>query len=70
MALYNLIGHRHCSGDGRKTARKCFTASVLVLTYDFFFKVLIKTNVNINNELNFSDVYRSANYLGLLAKFT
>ena len=27
-------------------------------------------NVNISNELNFSDVYRSVNYTGLLAKFT
>ena len=27
-------------------------------------------NVNISNELNFSDVYRSVNYIGSLAKFT
>ena len=27
-------------------------------------------NVNISNELNFSDVYRSVNYSGTLAKFT
>ena len=26
-------------------------------------------NVNISNELNFSDVYRSVNYIGSLAKF-
>ena len=31
---------------------------------------LIEMNVNISNELNFSDVYRSVNYMGLLAKFT
>ena len=33
-------------------------------------KILIETNVNISNELNFSDVYRSVNYTGSLAKFT
>ena len=31
---------------------------------------LIEMNVNISNELNFSVVYRSVNYMGLLAKFT
>ena len=30
----------------------------------------LKMNVNISNELNFSDVYRSVNYNGSLAKFT
>ena len=35
----------------------------------FFVKVLIETNVNISNELNFSDIYRNVNYSGLLAKF-
>ena len=34
----------------------------------FFIKVLIETNVNIKNELNFSDVYRSGNYIGSRAK--
>ena len=33
-------------------------------------KILTETNVNIRNELNFSGVYRSVNYIGSLAKFT
>ena len=28
MALYSLIGRRHCSAVSRKTVRKCFTASI------------------------------------------
>ena len=36
----------------------------------FFINVVTEMNVNINNELNFSDVYRSVNYTGSLAKFT
>ena len=48
---------------------KCFTASVLALI-SFFVKVLIETNVNMSNELNLSDVYRSVNYIGSLAKLT
>ena len=32
----------------------------------FFVKVLIEMNVNISNGLNFSDVYRSVNYIGSL----
>ena len=36
----------------------------------FFIKVLIETNVNISNELNFSDLYRNVSYIGSLAKFT
>ena len=35
----------------------------------FFVNVLIEMNVNISNELNFSDVYRSVNYNGSLAKW-
>ena len=35
------------------------------IAYKFFIvKVLIETNVNISNELNSSDVYRSVNYIG------
>ena len=30
---------------------------------------LIQTNLNISNEITFSDVYRSINYIGSLAKF-
>ena len=44
---------------------KCFPASSLALISDFFFNVLIEINVNISNELNFSDVYQSVNYTGL-----
>ena len=36
----------------------------------FFIKVLIETNINLSNGLNFSVVYRSINYTGSLAKFT
>ena len=36
----------------------------------FFVKILIETNINISNELIFSDVYRSVNYTELLVKFT
>ena len=32
--------------------------------------VLVAMNVNISNELHFSNVYRSVNYIGSLAKFT
>ena len=35
----------------------------------FFVKVLIEPNEIISNELNFSDVYRSVNYIGSPAKF-
>ena len=30
----------------------------------------VSVMVNVSNELNFSDVYRSVNYIGSLAKFT
>ena len=45
----------------------CFNCSAYIR---FFVKVLIETNVNISNELHFSDVYQSLNYIGVLAKFT
>ena len=48
---------------------KCFTASILAL-FKISVKVLIETNVNISDELDFSDVYRSVNYFGSLAKLT
>ena len=47
---------------------KCFTASVLA-PYVRFAKVLIEANVNMSNELIFSEVYLSVNYIGSLAKF-
>ena len=36
----------------------------------FFVRVLIETNVNLNNGLYFSDVYQSVNYIWALAKLT
>ena len=69
MAFCNLIGSHHCSAVSKKTACKCFTASILALILDFFVKVLTETNVNISSELNFPEVYRSVNYIGSLAKF-
>ena len=45
----------------------CFNFSAYIT---FFIKVLIETNVNISNELHFSDVYQSVNYIRLLEKFT
>ena len=41
----------------------CFNLS----TSRIFVKVLIERNINISNELNFSDVFQSANYIGLIA---
>ena len=49
---------------------KCFPASILALIFRFFVNVLTEMNVNISNELNFSDVYRSVKYIGSLANFT
>ena len=45
----------------------CFHFSAYIRS---FVKVLIETNVNISNELIFSDVYRRVNYIVSLAKFT
>ena len=43
----------------------------LNLLYQFFFvRFWVEKNVNLSNELHFSDVYRSINYIGLLAKCT
>ena len=39
------------------TVCECFTASILVLYIRISAKVLIKKNVNISKELNFSAVY-------------
>ena len=44
----------------------CFSFSAYIR---FFIKSLIETNVNISNELYFSDVYRHLNYNGSLVKF-
>ena len=43
----------------------CFNFSAYI---SFFVKGLIETNVNVSNELNFSDVYPSVNYTGSPAK--
>ena len=50
-----------------KTACIWFTASICA-NIRAFVKDLIETNVNISNELIFSVVYRSVNYIWLLAK--
>ena len=42
----------------------CFNFSAYIR---LFIKVLTKTNVNISDEINFSDVYRRVNYIGSLA---
>ena len=70
MAFCNLIGRRRCSAVSEKTACKYFSGSFFIAYIKFFVKVLIETNVNISNELNFSKVYRSVNYNGSLAKLT
>ena len=44
----------------------CLNLSVCIR----FFRILIETNVNISNELNFSDIYRSVNYNGSPEKLT
>ena len=67
MAFYNLIGHQSCSKVSWKTACQCFNFSAYG---KFFVQVVIKTNLNISNELNFSDVFRKVIYIGSLAKFT
>ena len=63
-----MIGRRRCSTVSRKTACKEFTSSILALIKVSL--ILIEMNVNVSNELNFSDAYRSVNYIGWLAKFT
>ena len=42
----------------------CFKFSAYIR---FFINGLVEMNVNISSELNFADVYRSVNYIGLLA---
>ena len=69
MALYNLIGRRRCSAVSRK-----LRANILLLHFERLVKIFRQgsdeTNVNISNELNFADVYRSVNYSGSLSKLT
>ena len=76
MVLCNLIGRRRYHDlieAVSKLATKLHVNGLLLqfkCSYKIFVKVLIETNVNISNELNFSDVYLSVNYIGWLAKFT
>ena len=55
MALYGLIGRRRCSELAEKLR---VTVTILLQQFSayisFFVTVLIETNVNIRNELNFS----------------
>ena len=43
----------------------CFNFSAYIR---FFVKVLIEMNIDSSNEINFSDVYRSVNYIVSLAE--
>ena len=76
MALYSLIGCRRCHDviDAVPLLAEKLCVNVFLLQFSayirFFVKVLIEMNVNRSNELNISDVYRSVNYIGSLAKFT
>ena len=76
MVLFNLIGRRRHHGVIYAVSKSAEPLRVNVLLlqfkllYKLFHKILIETNVNINYELNFSDVYGSVNYIGSLAKFT
>ena len=74
MAVYNQIGsrRRHDGSDAVPLLTDKLHVNVANFSayVRFFVKVLIEMNENISNELNFSDVYRSVNYIGLLAKFT
>ena len=52
IAFYNLIGRRRCSA----VCRINFTEFNFNAYTRFYVKVLIATNVNVSNELNFSDI--------------
>ena len=76
MALYHLIGRRRrhdvidavpLLAEKQRVNVFCFNFSAFIRC---FVNVLIEMNVNISNELNFSDVYQNVNYTGSLAKFT
>ena len=45
----------------------CFN---LIANIRFSVSILIETNIDIGNELNFSYVHRNVQYIGSLAKFT
>ena len=74
MTIYNLTGRRRRHDTVPLLAEK-LRVNVFLLQFSssirFFVNVLIEMNVSISNELNFSDVYRSVNYIiGSPAKFT
>ena len=74
MVLYILIGRRRRhdvnAAVRNKTAFKCFMCQYLHVARmpDFSPKFLVEINVNISNELNFSAVHRSINYIRSRAK--
>ena len=70
MTLYDLTGRWSCSAVSRKTACKYFIASIFSAYIRLFIEVFIETNVNLSNEIIFSAVDRSVNYIGWLAKLT
>ena len=73
MALFNLIGcrrHDDLTDAVPKLAEKMVNCFNLSAHKRFFVKYLIEINVNISHELNFSDVYRSVNYIRSQVKFT
>ena len=76
MALYNLTGWTDVCDvtDAVPLLAEKLCVNVFLLQFSayirFCINVLIEMNVNISNELNFSDVYRSVNYNVSLAKFT
>ena len=67
MALYNLIGRRrrHDAIDAVPLLAEKLRVNVFLIQFSayirFFVNVLTEMNLNINNELNFSDVYGSEN---------
>ena len=70
---YNLIGRRGrhdvidavpLLAEKLRVNVSCFNCRAYII---FFVNVFIEMNVNIYNEPNFSDVYQSVNYIGLLA---
>ena len=73
MVLYNMIGcrRRHDVSDTVPLLVLKLFSGFIFSSYDRFFnKFWVEMNVNISNELIFSDVYRTINYIVPLAKFT
>ena len=76
MAPYSLNGRPRHHDFFDAVSLLAETVNVIFLLLQFkayiklFIKVFTKTYVNISNELNFSDIYQSVNYIGSLRKFT